>query len=129
MFDYPVDKRGVVEIVWIYVVAVDLVIEMKSLRIDRAAVTPLDRAYAMLSVTPLDCAYVMLIIKIIDDPPPETEVPASESGMLTCGSGVPAHATVLVTISISIISILSNLLNDFCIIRPEAAKIQKVILI
>lgn len=58
MFDYPVDKRGVVEIVWIYVVAVDLVIEMKSLRIDRAAVTP------------LDCAYVMLIVKIINDTPP-----------------------------------------------------------
>ena len=70
MFDYPVDKRGVVEIVWIYVVAVDLVIEMKSLRIDRAAVASLNSAYAMLIVTPLDRAYAMLIIKIIDDTPP-----------------------------------------------------------
>ena len=84
---------------------------MESLRIDCAAVTPLNRTYAMLIVTPLDCAYVMLIVKIIDDTPLETEIPASESG-------VPAHATVLATISISIISILSNLLTDFCIIRP-----------
>ena len=69
MFDYPVDKRGVVEIVWIYVVAVDLVIEMKSLRIDRAAVTSLNSAYAMLIVTPLDRAYTMLVVKSIDDTP------------------------------------------------------------
>lgn len=145
MFDYPFDERGIVKIIRIDVIAVDLIVEMEGFRIDCAAVASLNSAYTMLIVTPLNRAYTMLVIKrieaemipqsnvyavfrIIVIPPPDTETPASDSGIPVSVSGVPAHAIVQHTISASIRSTFSILITNFCIFYPQFAKVQKQIL-